>query len=155
MTIQDDQPLHTSPGLFIARRLRPGEDLLDALRTLLRQADAHAMALVSCAGSLTRVWIRHANCSEGTLYEGRFEITSLVGTVDRGGQHIHITITDGNGSAKGGHLLPGSAVYTTAEIVAVVLPALQFCREPCPLSGYDELVIKPVEEDHEPAASPD
>ncbi|WP_410218482.1 PPC domain-containing DNA-binding protein [Paracoccus sp. (in: a-proteobacteria)] len=142
-------------GLNIAQRLRPGEDLLNGLRALLRKAGARAMALATCAGSLTRVWIRHANCPEGTLYEGHFEVTSLVGTVDRAGQHIHITITDGNGSARGGHPLPGSAVYGTAEIVAVVLPALQFRREPCSLIGYDELVIESVEDVHGPAASPD
>lgn len=93
-------------------------------------------------GSLTRVVIRHANRHEGTLYEGHFEITSLVGTIDRIGENVHITITDGDGKAWGGHLLPGSAVYTTAEIVLLDLPELIFTREPCKASGYEELVIK-------------
>ena len=41
----------------------------------------------------------------------------------------------------GGHLLPGSAVYTTAEIVLLILSDLAFDRAPCPRSGYDELVV--------------
>ena len=50
-------------------------------------------------------------------------------------------ITDGEGRAFGGHLLPGSSVYTTAEIVLLALPGLVFARQPCAASGYDELVV--------------
>ena len=53
-----------------------------------------------------------------------------------------LTISDGEGRCFGGHLMPeGSAIYTTAEIVVLALPELAFTRLPCPLSGYDELVV--------------
>ena len=86
--------------------------------------------------------IRHANRSEATEYRGHFEITSLVGTIDPAGEHLHLTITDPEGRAFGGHLLAGSSVYTTAEIVVLILEGLIFSRAPCPYSGYDELVVK-------------
>ena len=108
------------------------------------------MAVVTCVGSLTRAEIRHANRPEGTRYQGHYEITSLTGTVDPAGEHLHLTITDGDGHAFGGHLLAGSAVYTTAEIVAVLLDDLSFTREPCALSGYDELVIHTVSTSQDP-----
>lgn len=109
------------------------------------------MAVVTCVGSLTRVLIRHANRPDGTLYQGYFEITSLTGTIDPKIEHLHLTITDGEGRAFGGHLLPGSAVYTTAEIVVLLLDDLTFTREPCALSGYDELAIHPAASSRENA----
>lgn len=133
-----------SPGRYAAIRLLPGEDPMAALRGLQRQTGAQAMALVTCVGSLTRAMIRHANRSDGTEYRGHYEITSLVGTIDEGAEHLHLTITDGEGRAFGGHLLPGSQVYTTAEIVVLVLDDLAFGRAPCPYSGYDELVVKKI-----------
>ena len=135
-------PLLTSQGVHAVRRLPPGADLITELHRMRIEAGVSAMAIVTCVGSLTRVMIRHANRPEGTLYSGHFEITSLTGTVDPKGEHLHLTITDGEGRAFGGHLMPGSAVYTTAEIVTLLLPQLTFTREPCPLSGYDELVIR-------------
>jgi predicted DNA-binding protein with PD1-like motif len=90
---------------------------------------------------LTRAVLRHAGREEGTPYEGRFEIVSLVGTVDPAHRHLHLSLADGEGRVFGGHLLPGSRVYTTAELVAVALPDLVFGRAPCAASGYDELSI--------------
>lgn len=133
--------LPLSPGRFAAIRLTPGEDPLTALRALQRQTGAQAMALVTCVGSLTRAVIRHADQPDSTSYQGHFEITSLVGTIDPAGQHLHLTIADSKGRAFGGHLLPGSQVYTTAEIVVVILEGLTFHRAPCPLSGCTELVV--------------
>lgn len=133
-----------SPGRYAALRLKPGEDPIAALRALQRQTGARAMALVTCVGSLTRAMIRHANRSEGSEYRGHYEITSLVGTIDPAGEHLHLTIADGDGRAFGGHLLPGSEVYTTAEIVVLILDGLAFDRRPCPYSGYDELVVEEI-----------
>ncbi len=138
----EPQSLIASPGIFHAFRLKPGENLTQGLRRAFDLAQTEAMAVVSCVGSLTQVAIRHANQPGATLYQGHFEITSLVGTLDRAGEHLHLTITDGEGRAFGGHLLPEqSAIYTTAEIVTIALPKMRFQRLPCPQSGYDELVV--------------
>lgn len=138
-----------SGGSFLAMRLQPGEDLIEGIQRVRRQAGAAAMAVVTCVGSVTEVHIRHANQPGGTRYRGHFEITSLVGTVDPAGEHLHLTITDGEGRACGGHLLPGSSVYTTAEIVLVILTDLAFTRAPCRRSGYDELVVTRLRPDTE------
>lgn len=130
-----------SRGLFAALRLAPGDDLISGLRKAQRESGAQAMSVISCAGSLTAVTIRHANQSDGTHYHGHFEITSLTGTIDPQHQHLHLTIADENGRTYGGHLLAGSAVYTTAEIVVLLLTDIRFSREPCPQSGFDELTI--------------
>lgn len=134
---------HLASARMAALRLIPGADPVAALRDLQRDTGARAMAMVTCVGSLTRAMIRHANRPEGTEYLGHYEITSLVGTIDPAGEHLHLTIADGDGRAFGGHLLPGSRVYTTAEIVVAILDGLAFARAPCRHSGYDELVITP------------
>lgn len=146
MTPPTDDPLPASPGIFHAVRLMPGADPRQALRDLFRRAATQrdgleAMAVVTCVGSLTRAVIRHANRDAATVHEGHFEITSLTGTVDPQHMHLHIALADGEGRAFGGHLLPGSAVHTTAELVVVALPGLSFHRAPCAASGFDELVV--------------
>jgi predicted DNA-binding protein with PD1-like motif len=130
-----------SSGTFRAVRLMPGADLIDGLRAMQVSSGAEAMAIVTCVGSVTRAMLRHADRAEGTLYEGRFEIVSLVGSVDSAHQHLHMSIADGEGRVFGGHLLAGSRVHTTAEIVALALPEVIFRRAPCAESGYDELTI--------------
>ncbi len=53
-----------------------------------------------------------------------------------------MSLPDGTGKKVGGHLLDGNVIYTTAEIVLVDLPGASFSREPCKLSGFNELVVK-------------
>lgn len=125
-----------------AIRLGPDEDPFTALRDLQARTGARAMAMVTCVGSLTRAMIRHADRPEAREYLGRYEITSLVGTIDPLSAHLHLGIADGAGRAFGGHLMAGSRVYTTAEIVVAILDGLAFSRAPCPRSGYDELVVR-------------
>lgn len=131
----------TSRATHAAFRLMPGDDLIAGLQAARAALGAEAMAVVTCVGSLTRAAIRHADAAAGMTYSGRFEIVSLVGTVDARHQHLHLSLADGAGRVFGGHLLAGSAVYTTAEVVAAALDDLAFRREPCALSGFRELVV--------------
>lgn len=132
-----------SGGRFHAARLTPGADLIDGLRAAHGALGADALAVVTCVGSLTRAVLRHADRAVGTSYAGRFEILSLAGTTDPAHHHLHLSIADGDGRVFGGHLLPGSSVHTTAELVVVALDDLSFRRAPCPASGHAELVIEP------------
>ncbi len=132
----------TSSARLLALRLRPGQDLRRELLALVEREQLEAVAVVTCVGSLTKVTLRYADREEGTPLEGRFELVSLVGTLSRHGSHLHLSVSDGDGRTLGGHLLDGSAVYTTAEVVLAVLPDLSFRREPCAASGYRELVVR-------------
>lgn len=129
-----------------ALRLRPGDDLREALLAYVAQHHIRAGAVLTCVGSLTVATLRLANQEEATEYRGHFEIVSLVGTLSAtGGSHLHLSIADSTGRTLGGHLLAGCRVYTTAEIVLVALPELEFTRETDPTYGYKELVVKPKE----------
>ena len=72
---------------------------------------------------------------------GHFEIVSLVGTLDAKGEHVHISLSDREGTTIGAHFGPGSSVYTTAEVVIAELSELSFRREMCSMSGYEELIV--------------
>jgi len=61
------------------------------------------MAVMTCVGSLIEVLIRHAN---RLTHATRGISISLVGTVDPAGEHLRLTITDGEGCAFGGMPTP-------------------------------------------------
>ncbi|WP_206603027.1 PPC domain-containing DNA-binding protein [Leptolyngbya ohadii] len=125
-----------------ALRLKPGEDLRRSLERFVKDHSLEAACVVTCVGSLRRVVLRLANQSEGTVYEGHFEIVSLVGVMSCHGSHYHLAIGDRTGQTFGGHLLEGCTIYTTAEIVIGILSDLRFRREFDPESGYRELAIE-------------
>lgn len=144
---QPTLPVPTAPASSLktyALRLRPGDDLREALLAYVAQHNIKAGAVLTCVGSLTVATLRLANQEGPTEYRGHFEIVSLVGTLSAaGGSHLHLAVADSTGRTLGGHLLAGCRVYTTAEIVLGELPELEFVRETDPTFGYKELVVKP------------
>lgn len=131
-----------SNGKFHAFRLRPHQDLKEAINTFAKENKIKAAAIVSCAGSLEQYNIRFANQPDGTFEKGFFEIVSLSGTFNDTSSHIHISVSDAKGQTIGGHLMNNNLIYTTAEIVVVELTDVQFVRETDPIYGYQELVVK-------------
>jgi predicted DNA-binding protein with PD1-like motif len=128
-----------------ALRLRPGDDLREALLAFVAAQGLGAGAVLTCVGSLTQVTLRLANQEEATHYQGHFEIVSLVGTLSAtGGSHLHLSVADHTGRTLGGHLLAGCRIYTTAEIVLAALPELAFTREVDATFGYYELMVRPA-----------
>jgi predicted DNA-binding protein with PD1-like motif len=127
----------------IVVRLRPGDDLKRELDALARREDLAAAAIATCVGSVERVTVRYADRRDPVVLEGRREIVSLVGTLARDGSHLHVAVSDGEGRTVGGHLMDGSRVYTTAEVVVLVFPDVRYARELDPTYGYHELVVRP------------
>ena len=137
-----------------ALRLRPGDDLRQQLTAFTKQHNIKAGAIVTCVGSLTTATLRLANQEGPTVYQGHFEIVSLVGTLSTNGSHLHLSVADSTGRTLGGHLLDGNRIYTTAELVIGVLDELDFRRETDPVSTYQELSIYPAPGAKPPKASP-
>jgi predicted DNA-binding protein with PD1-like motif len=68
----------------------------------------------------------------------------LTGVFSVHGSHYHIAISDGEGRTYGAHLMDGSEIYTTAEIVLASLDNnVHFFRSFDPQTGYPELDIRP------------
>lgn len=125
----------------IAIRLKPEEDLKQSLLRYCIDQKIEAAYMLSCVGSLRRTTIRFANQPEGTVFEQPLEIVSLEGTLSQHGVHLHIAVSNSEGQVIGGHLMDGSTIYTTAEIVLGIVPDTIFKREIDPLTGYRELSI--------------
>ncbi|WP_109400531.1 PPC domain-containing DNA-binding protein [Proteus sp. TJ1640] len=128
---------------FIAVRLIPGEDVIVALRQIIADNQLQSSYIAGCVGSLTDVALRFAGREENRYLTGKFEIVSLIGTLDATGEHLHLAVSDENGIMCGGHMMPGCTVRTTLELVIGELEQVTFSRQPCEYSGYEELVITP------------
>jgi len=123
-------------------RLHPDQDIKLAIDNF---ASDHALSsgfIITCVGNLKKAAIRLADQSETSIYTGKFEILSLSGTYSRDGSHYHISLSDEQGDAFGGHVMEGCQVDTTAEIVFGALPEVTFGREIDSDTGADELIIR-------------
>ncbi len=132
----------SSSGRFFALRLKPHEDLKQQLIALAKEEKLKAASIVSCVGSVEQFHLRYANQENGVIKKGHFEIVSLTGTFSNTSSHLHLAISDSAGQTTGGHLLDQNLIYTTAEIVIVELPDLEFKHEVDPTYGYQELSIQ-------------
>ncbi|XP_071400691.1 bifunctional protein GlmU-like [Centroberyx affinis] len=130
-----------------ALRLGPGRELLGSLQALVEERRLRAPFIITCVGSVTKATLRLANATATNTNEviqlnGRFEIVSLVGTLNPDA-HLHICLADAEGRTVGGHVLGGLEVFTTAEVVVGEAAGLQFTREMDDQTGFPELVVQP------------
>ncbi|WP_126147431.1 PPC domain-containing DNA-binding protein [Synechococcus elongatus] len=123
-------------------RLRPGQDLKQALWDWTRDRRPSAACLLSTVGSLDTIDLRLAGGDRRLRREGPHEILSLSGTLCLDGLHLHLAIADATGQVWGGHLLDGCRIFTTAELVLGILPGWQFERQRDAQTGYPELEAK-------------
>ena len=123
-------------------RLKPGDDLRAELEKVLAEQGAQAACVVSAVGSLSRAVLRYANRPEGRELLEPLELIFLSGTLSADGAHLHASVSDANGEVRGGHVMPGCIVRTTAEVVVGLLPGWAFRREVDDATGYKELVIE-------------
>lgn len=76
--------------------------------------------------------------------KGHFEIVSLSGLLSLHGGHLHISVSDGKGVASGGHLVEGSKVYTTLELVLGIYQKYKFKRTLDLKTSFNELEVQVV-----------
>ncbi|KPP65927.1 hypothetical protein Z043_115620, partial [Scleropages formosus] len=128
-----------------ALRLGPGQEILSSLLRVVDERRLRAPFILTCVGSVTKATLRLANATAGNTNEvihlqGRFEIVSLVGTLNKEA-HLHICLADKEGKTVGGHVLGDLEVFTTAEVVLGEAENLQFSREMDHRTGFPELVV--------------
>lgn len=127
----------------LALRLRPGDDLRQALESALAERHASAAFVVSGLGSLTQAALRFAGRQSPDVLAGPLEILTLSGTLSADGAHLHASVADGRGGVHGGHVARGCIVRTTAEVLLALLPGVAFAREADSQTGHAELVVRP------------
>jgi predicted DNA-binding protein with PD1-like motif len=133
---------NTLPAMTYAFRLLPGQDLKKELAAVTESQLLKASVVLSSVGSLKIACLRLANGKEARTFEGPFEIVSLTGTLGQEGLHLHISLSDAEGKTLGGHLVDGCIIHTTAEIVLLEQPGLEFARVTDAATGFKELSIR-------------
>ena len=125
----------------IATRLTRGQDLKLELQKLVTKHNVTAGSIASCVGCVSQINIRLANANHTKLIQAPFEIVSVMATLTPNHQHVHISVADENGDVIGGHLLEGTIIATTAELILHCYDTLTFSREHDDSTGYTELTI--------------
>jgi uncharacterized protein len=121
-------------------RLKPGQDLRDELEALVKTHHIEAGIVLTCVGSLSRATLRLADENLTKVWDEKFEIVSLTGTLSPEGIHAHISLSDKTGRTIGGHLKRGCTIHTTAEIAVGMLEG-KFERKFDEETGFEELVV--------------
>ncbi len=130
-----------SAGRAFVGRLEAGDDLVEEIERLCAEYEVKA-AWVSVVGA-----VRHAAYAYYEQAERRYvelasddhhEITGFVGNVSiRDGRaflHAHATFCALNGSAVGGHLVPGCEVFV-AEVTIREMTGVELTRTPDEVTG--------------------
>jgi hypothetical protein len=123
-----------------AFRLKPNQLLKESIENYVFENDIKAGVILSGVGSLSFASIRMADESLKT-FDQNFEIVSIIGTLSKEGCHLHISLSDKNGTVIGGHLKDGCKIHTTAEIVLGEITEKVFLRNMDENTGFKELSI--------------
>lgn len=125
-----------------AVRLTKGADLKKEIKRLVTLHGIEAGTIASCVGCVSQLSLRLAGANDTLSITGPHEIVSVMGTLTPHHQHIHISLANKKGQVIGGHLLEGTIIDTTAELVVLSYDNLAFSRKDDPSTGYSELVIQ-------------
>lgn len=128
--------------MIFATRLQPNQDLKNSLTEFVERQGIEAGFVLTAVGSLKQANLRFAGQNTPQLFEERFEIVSLVGTLSLHGSHLHLALANYEGKMIGGHLLEGCIIYTTAEVIIGASGNYRFVRSFDEQTGFLELEIK-------------
>jgi hypothetical protein len=122
--------VHTVSSNFsriIVCRLKYGTDLLDGLQKAVKQENIKNAVILSGVGSLTSYRVHVVDSTTFPVKEafpkaeGPQDLLNVNGYVIDGRVHAHVIFSDQT-KAMGGHLEPGTNVYTFAIITLGILP---------------------------------
>ena len=102
-------------------KLSKGSDVFNSLKEL--QTDNYSRSfLISAVGDLSFVSLKCTLNEKPIILEKKLEVITLSGYLTSKESHVHISVSDENCSVFGGHLLPGSTVLKSLEILLGVIP---------------------------------
>lgn len=128
----------------VALRLKPGTDVLLGLEEACKRAGISNGVILSGLGSLDGVrfcnpiYIPEKKAKYGygepTHLDEVIELTGLSGIIchdDEGvtNLHVHVTLSDKDGKAYGGHLVEGTKVLLTVDVVVAEIEGLVMGRK--------------------------
>ena len=118
-------------GRVVALRLKPGTDVLLGLEEACKRSGINNGVILSAIGSLDSPHFcdvvevpTKAGYGYGEVLHltGPIELTNASGIIchdDEGNTnlHVHMTLTDRHGNAHGGHLVEGTKVLLTVDVI--------------------------------------
>ncbi|MDO4973429.1 MAG: DNA-binding protein [Eubacteriales bacterium] len=131
-------------GRVVVIRLAPGADLLGGMHAACERYGIHNGVVISAIGSLACVRfcdveaLPEKKCGYGygrvLALDDTIELTGAGGVIcsDVDGNinlHVHISMSDKTGKAYGGHLVEGTRVLMTADIVLGEIEGVSMLRE--------------------------
>lgn len=126
---------------YFVIRLKRNDDLKKSITKFAKENNIYAGVIVSAVGSVSEVRIRKADGVNEYFELRDHEILSLSGTISKDGVHLHISLSNDNMRVIGGHLLDGTIVNTTCELVIMKFNKYSLSREFDEETGYNELVV--------------
>jgi len=130
---------------YFVFRLKRGDDLKKSIVEFSKLNNIEAGCIVTVVGSVNEIRIRKADGLSEYFETKDFEIVSLTGTISKDGAHLHIALSDKRLQTIGGHLLEGTIVNTTAEVVLMKFDKYEMTRKYDPNTGYKELEVLEIE----------
>ena len=130
-------------GRVIALRLKPGTDVLLGLQEACERNGINNGVILSAIGSLNGVPYCNpvvlptkAGYGYGEILHltGPIELTNASGIIchdDEGNTnlHVHISLSDRHGNAHGGHLVEGTKVLLTVDVILAEIEGLVMGRK--------------------------
>ena len=129
----------------VCLRLRRGDDLLLSLEELARREGLRAAVILSGVGCVTQARVRDASGVTVRHITEPCEIVSLNGTVSAARCHVHIALSREDMTTLGGHLMAGTYINTTCELVLLEQGGVVYGVEQDAATGYDEIVFQEAE----------
>ena len=139
-------------GRVVALRLKPGTDVLLGLEEACKRSGINNGVSLSAIGSLDSPQFcdvvevpTKAGYGYGEVLHltGPIELTNASGIIchdDEGNTnlHVHMTLTDRHGNAHGGHLVEGTKVLLTVDVIIAEIEGLVMGRK------FDEELKDPL-----------
>ena len=130
-------------GRVVALRLKPGTDVLLGLEEACKRSGINNGVILSAIGSLDSPHFcdvvelpTKAGYGYGEVLHltGPIELTNASGIIchdDEGNTnlHVHMTLTDRHGNAHGGHLVEGTKVLLTVEVIIAEMEGVVMGRK--------------------------
>jgi len=133
-----------SIGRVLVFRLPPGTDMMDAIREQVEAAGFKSAVVLGGAASLKSAVLRNVKSfprqwpitdenRQYTPVEGPLELLALSGNLARNPDgsfmvHLHATVSGTDGTVRGGHVVKGAIILSTAEIAVAELTGMVLTR---------------------------
>ncbi len=101
-----------------------GVDVYDSLNELHKYHNSTSF-LISAVGDLSKASFKCPSYDKPAIFEKKLEIITLSGYIRSTESHVHISVSDEKCSVFGGHLLSGTTVLKSLDVLIGVIPNLK------------------------------